>query len=168
MTETLTSILPDDLEDAVLSMLRAACDSELRLATAESCTGGLLASLLTDVPGCSHAFERGFVVYTEDAKREILDVPADVLATHGAVSEPVARALAEGALAHSKADISLGVTGFAGRGRDGDESGLVHFAAARRGRPTVHRVEHFGDVGRGAVRLESVRVAIAMMREMIA
>lgn len=167
MTETLTSVLPDDLEADVRAFLNEACDAGLKIATAESCTGGLLASLLTDVPGCSHAFERGFVVYTEDAKAEILGVPRGLLAEFGAVSEPVARAMAEGALDKSPADLSLSVTGFAGRGGDGDEAGLVHFACARRGGRTAHRVEHFGDVGRGATRLASIRTAVEMMREMI-
>ncbi|EYD74793.1 C-terminal domain protein of CinA type S [Rubellimicrobium mesophilum DSM 19309] len=96
MTETLSSDIPDTLQDAIERLLRTACDADLSLATAESCTGGLLASLLTDVQGCSHAFERGFVVYTEKAKQEMLGVAADLLEKHGAVSEPVARAMAEG------------------------------------------------------------------------
>ncbi|MEI9965273.1 MAG: CinA family protein [Caulobacteraceae bacterium] len=107
----------------------------LRLVTAESCTGGLLASLLTDIPGCSHAFERGFVVYTEDAKRELLGVPAHLLQSPGPVSEEVARAMAEGALAHSHGDLAIAVTGYAdGLAGPAGKSGIVHFAVARRGR----------------------------------
>ena len=135
--------------------------------TAESCTGGLLASLFTDVSGCSHAFERGFVVYTEDAKHELLGVPRALLEGQGAVSEAVARAMAEGALAHSKGDLGVAVTGFAGSGGPDDEPGLVHFAVAVRNGPTLHRVERFGDVGRGEVRLRSVKVALEMLQQAI-
>lgn len=166
MAETLTSDLPQEVEDAVSRLLTRACELELRLATAESCTGGLVASLLTDVTGCSHAFERGFVTYTEEAKTEMLGVPSVLLEGHGAVSEPVARAMAEGALARSAADIAFAVTGFAGPTKSGEE-GLVHFACAREGRPTLHREVHFGALGRGAVRLECLRVAVEMMEEML-
>lgn len=164
MTETLSTDLPDDVQKAVHDLLERACEANLRLATAESCTGGLVASLLTDVDGCSHAFERGFVVYTDDAKNEMLGVPAEMLDEHGAVSEPVARAMAEGALARSGADIAFSVTGFAGPTGGEGEEGLVHFACARRGRPTLHREEHYGSIGRGGVRLECLRVATEMIR----
>lgn len=167
MTETLSSVLPDDLERAVRQVLTVACERGLKIATAESCTGGLLASVLTDVEGCSHAFERGFVVYTEDAKHEMLGVPRRLLETEGAVSEAVARALAEGALARSSADLALGVTGFAGSAGPGDEPGLVHFAVARRGGATRHEEKHYGDVGRGAVRVECVRTGVRMLQEML-
>ena len=116
--------------------------------------------------GCSHAFERGFVTYTEEAKREMLGVPADLLETHGAVSEPVARAMAEGALAHSCADIAVSITGFAGPTKKGEE-GLVHFACARTGRDTIHREAHYGAIGRGGVRLESLKAATEMIEEML-
>ncbi|MBP1805264.1 CinA family protein [Rubellimicrobium aerolatum] len=164
MTETLSSDIPIDIEAAVARSLRRACDAELTLATAESCTGGLLASLLTDVEGCSHAFERGFVVYTEAAKTELLGVPPEMLEAHTAVSEPVARAMAEGALAQSRADIVLAVTGYAGPTEEGEE-GLVHFACARRGRATIHCEAHYGAVGRGAVRIECLRTALEMIEE---
>jgi nicotinamide-nucleotide amidase len=167
MTETLTADLPPEVEQAVERILRRACDAELRLATAESCTGGLLASLLTDVDGCSHAFERAFIVYTDEAKREMLGVGADLLERHGAVSQPVARAMAEGALARSRADIAIAVTGFAGPTKGNDEEGLVHFACARRGRPTVHREERFGPLGRGGVRLECLRTATEMLERAV-
>ena len=166
MAETLTSDLPQDVEDAVNRLLKRACDLELRLCTAESCTGGLVASLLTDVTGCAHAFDRGFVTYTEDAKTEMLGVAPGLLEEHGAVSEPVARAMAEGALARSAAEIAFAVTGFAGPTRSGEE-GLVHFACAREGRPTLHREAHFGPKGRGGVRVECLRVAVEMMEEML-
>src|SRR5690606_37535105 len=133
--------------------LKEACDRGLTLATAENCTGGLIASVLTDVEGRSHAFERGYVAYTNDAKAEELAVPARLIDQNGAVSEPVARAMAEGALRCSGASVALAVTGFAGAAGAGDEPGLVHFAVAAEGAPTKHEEHHFGDIGRGPVRL---------------
>lgn len=103
MTETLSASLPTATERLVDDVLRLADECDLSLATAESCTGGLLASILTDVEGRSHVFERGFVVYTNEAKAQTLDVDPDLLATAGAVSEPVARAMAEGAMRRSGA-----------------------------------------------------------------
>lgn len=165
MTETLSPALPDDVDHAARVLLERACDREISLATAESCTGGLLASLLTDVDGASHAFDRGFVVYTNAAKAELLGIPPTLIEDAGAVSEAVARAMAEGALRASQAQVALAVTGFAGRGAPGDEPGLVHFACAREGRPTAHREEHFGDVGRGPVRIACLRVGLDMLAE---
>jgi nicotinamide-nucleotide amidase len=165
MTETLSPVLPDAVEEAARAVLQSACDRDLSLATAESCTGGLLASLLTDVEGVSNAFERGFVVYSEDAKNELLGVPRAMLDEHGAVSREVAIAMAEGAMAASHADIAVSVTGFAGPGAPDDEPGLVHFACARRGGPTLHREEHFGDIGRGPTRVECMRVGLQMLDE---
>jgi nicotinamide-nucleotide amidase len=167
MTETISSDIPAALEEAVTRILKAACDADLKLATAESCTGGLLASLLTDVEGCSHAFERGFVTYTEEAKTEMLGVPPEMLEEHTAVSEAVARAMAEGALASSSADIAVSITGYAGPTGGEGEEGLVHFACARRGQVTRHRAAHYGAVGRGAVRLESLKAATEMIEEML-
>lgn len=166
MTETLSSDIPDPLLTAIERLLTRACEAGLKLATAESCTGGLLASLLTDVLGCSHAFERGFVTYTDESKREMLGVPADILDMHGAVSEPVARAMAEGALANSWADVAVSITGFAGPSEEGEE-GLVHFACARSGRDTIHREAHYGAIGRGGVRVEALRTAVEMIEEML-
>jgi nicotinamide-nucleotide amidase len=163
VTETLSDAIPADVEARVGALLQAVCDRELKLVTAESCTGGLFSSLLTDVEGCGNAFERGFVTYTDSAKRDLLGVPGDLLARHGAVSEPVARAMAQGALAASEGDLALAITGFAGRGADGEEPGLVHFALARRTGATVHRVEHFGDVGRGQVRLACLRTGLELL-----
>jgi nicotinamide-nucleotide amidase len=163
MTETLSPALPPVLERLVLSTLTQACDLGLTLATAESCTGGLLASLLTDVDGRGHAFDRGFVVYTNQAKHDLLGVPEALLDGPGPVSEPVARAMAEGAIASSQADLAVAITGFAGLGGPGDIPGLVHFAVSRRGRATVHRAERFMPPQRGPVRLESLRVALEML-----
>lgn len=144
------------------AVLRRACDRRLKLATAESCTGGLLASLLTDVPGMSHAFERGFVTYTHAAKHEMLGVATEILESQGAVSKASAVAMAEGALAHSEADLAVSVTGFAEGGPD-QPAGLVHFACAAKGRPTTHRVMRFGEVGRAEVRIRALETALGLL-----
>jgi nicotinamide-nucleotide amidase len=163
-TETLSPVLPNATEEATRRLLEKASERGLRLATAESCTGGMLASLLTDVQGVAHAFERGFVTYSNEAKSEMLGVPPALIEERGAVSKAVAVAMAEGALARSRADIALAVTGFAD---EGDEPGLVHFACARAGRATAHREAHFGPGGRGATRVECMKVAVEMMTEML-
>jgi nicotinamide-nucleotide amidase len=155
------------VEERVVQVLKRACERELKLVTAESCTGGLLASLLTDVEGCSHAFERGFVTYTEAAKAQQLDVPMTLLEQKGAVSAEVAEAMARGALARSEGDVALAVTGFAGRGKDGDEPGLVYFGIASRAGDAWVEEAHFGDVGRGGVRLACLRQALDMFQKMI-
>lgn len=139
----------------------------LRLVTAESCTGGLMAAACTCVAGSSEWFERGFVTYSNEAKTESLDVPAALIATHGAVSEPVARAMAEGALAHSRADLAVAVTGVAGPGgaTPGKPVGTVCFGWARRDGACGSRRLHFaGD--RAAVRAASVRFALRKTLEL--
>lgn len=163
-SETLSPVLPPDVEDELRRLLTKAHERDIMFATAESCTGGMLASLMTDIPGIAHTFERGFVTYTDEAKQEMLGVPADLLAAKGAVSAEVAVAMAQGALERSRANMALAVTGFADTG---DEPGLVHFACARAGRKTAHREEHFGAIGRGATRLQCLRVAVEMMTEML-
>ncbi len=163
-TETLSPLLPNETEEATRRLLVKASERGLRLATAESCTGGMLASLLTDVQGVAHAFERGFVTYSNEAKSEMLGVPMALIEDKGAVSREVAVAMAEGALARSRAHIAVSITGFADRG---DEPGLVHFGCARAGRATAHREEHFGPGGRGATRVKAMEVAVAMMTEML-
>jgi nicotinamide-nucleotide amidase len=163
-TETLSPVLPDETQEATRRLLQKASERNLRLATAESCTGGMLASLLTDVQGVAHAFERGFVTYTNEAKNEMLGVPMDLIREKGAVSREVAIAMAEGAVERSRANIALSVTGFADKG---DEPGLVHFGCARAGRATAHREEHFGPGGRGATRIKCMKVAVEMMTEML-
>jgi nicotinamide-nucleotide amidase len=140
------------------------CDRKLRIATAESCTGGMLAALLTDIEGASHGFERGFVTYTEVSKTELLGIEPDILKKNEAVSEVVARAMAEGALARSQADIAIGVTGFAGPAGK-HEQGLVHMALAQRGGTTTHREEHFGAIGRGPVRVKSLTAMLDMLEQ---
>jgi nicotinamide-nucleotide amidase len=162
--EALAPALPARIDRLALDVLQAACERSLTLATAESCTGGLLASLLTDIPGCSHAFERGFVVYTDAAKRDLLGVPTRVLEGPGAVSREAARAMAEGALTASRADIAVAVTGYAERPRGGEgEAGLVYFACVRHGAPLLERRERFGDVGRAEVRLRCLETALELL-----
>jgi nicotinamide-nucleotide amidase len=141
-----------------------------KLATAESCTGGLIAALLTEIPGSSDVVERGFVTYSNEAKSEELGVPGDLIAAHGAVSEPVARAMAEGALSHSHADLAVSVTGVAGPGGGSAAKpvGLVHLGLARRGAPTLHEELRLGDIGRGPIRMATVDAALALLRRGLA
>ncbi len=163
-TESFSPLLPDETEHLLQAVLERAAAGDISIATAESCTGGMLASLLTDVRGASGAFERGFVVYSDPAKCELLGLAQADIDRCGAVSQEVAIAMAEGALANSRADLALATTGYAD---DGPEPGLVHFACARRDGPTTHRVERFGAIGRGPVRIESMRVALTMMDELL-
>ncbi len=160
-------MLPDALvaEAAILlDLLRA---KNFKLATAESCTGGLIAAVLTEVAGSSDVFERGFVTYSNAAKSEAIGVDPTIVVKHGAVSEETARAMAEGALAHSAADIAVAVTGVAGPGGGSAEKpiGLVHIAAARKAQPTQHRRFDFGDLGRSGIREATVAAAFEMMRK---
>lgn len=165
MSETLEPALPDDLDRQAVRLMRRLCDAKLSIATAESCTGGMLAALLTDIEGASHGFDRGFVTYTAEAKTELLGIEPEVLKNNSAVTEAAARAMAEGALARSKADMAVGVTGFAGPGAPGQEEGLVHMALARRGRSTRHREEHFGSIGRGDIRLKSLKAMLELLEQ---
>ena len=139
------------------------------MATAESCTGGLIAGCLTEVAGSSDVVDRGFVTYSYAAKNAMLDVSMAMIEDHGAVSEPVARAMAEGALAHSTADLSVAVTGVAGPGGGTADKpvGLVHLACARRGGETAHREQRFGDLGRAGIREATIREALEMLSRML-
>ena len=157
-------MFPDDIDALAHEVIRAAIDKGLMIATAESCTGGLVAGALTAVAGSSAVVDRGFVTYSNAAKGELVGVPTELIEAHGAVSEPVARAMAEGAVARSAAQVSVSVTGIAGPGGGSPEKpvGLVHFAAA--GPSGVVHIEHrFGDLGREAVRLESVQTALRLL-----
>ena len=147
--------------------MRRLCDKELVVATAESCTGGMLASLLTDIEGCGHGFDRGFVTYSAEAKQQVLGLPEGVVENNDAVSAEVAKAMAEGALRRCDADIALSATGFAGPAGDGCEEGLVFMAAARRGHDTVIEERHFGPIGRGPVRIEALKVLMDLMEQAI-
>ncbi len=154
-----------DLTTRATALLSDARAAGVMVATAESCTGGLVAGFLTEIAGSSDVVERGFVTYSNAAKTEVLGVPAELIASHGAVSAPVAIAMAEGALAASRADLAVSITGVAGPGGGSAEKpvGLVHFGCARRDGATVHRECRFGDLGRRRVRLESVAVAFELL-----
>lgn len=165
MSETLEPALPDQLDRKAERLMTRLCDLDLSIATAESCTGGMLAALLTDIQGAGHAFDRGFVTYTKEAKTELLGIDPSLLEVNDAVSESVARAMAEGALERSQADLAFGVTGFAGPASEGCEEGLVHMALARRRGETIHRVGHFGSAGRGPVRVKSLQAMLEMLEE---
>jgi nicotinamide-nucleotide amidase len=161
------SLFPEDLVQSARILLDDANIRGIKIVTAESCTGGLVAALLTEIAGSSSVVERGFVVYSNNAKQEMLGVPGDMIADYGAVSEPVARALAEGALIESRANLSIAITGVAGPGGGTGMKpvGLVHFASARENRAIRHEEHRFGDIGRTQIRLEAVRVALRMLQE---
>jgi nicotinamide-nucleotide amidase len=154
------------LAEAILAKARS---SELRLVTAESCTGGLVAGVITEIPGSSDVLDRGVVTYSDRAKTELLGVPASLIAATGAVSEEVARAMAEGAIKRSGADLAVAVTGIAGPGGGSSQKpvGLVHFAAARKGRATIHEVHRFGDIGRREIRMRSVMAALKLLEKLL-
>ncbi len=155
----------DRLRALAAQVLRACAARGWMLATAESCTGGMVAAALTDIPGSSTVVERGFVTYSNAAKAECLGVPMALIESHGAVSEAVARAMATGALGHSRADLAVSVTGVAGPGGGSASKpeGLVHFACARRGGATTHARIEFGAIGRDRVRAAAVKQALEML-----
>jgi nicotinamide-nucleotide amidase len=150
-------------------LIEAAKARGLMIAFAESCTGGLAAACMTAVPGSSAVFERGYVTYSNAAKTEMLGVSPSLIHSFGAVSQEVARAMAQGALAHSRADISAAITGVAGPDGGTAEKpvGLVHIAATRRGGALLHEEKRFGDIGRDAVREKSVETAYALVAQLI-
>jgi nicotinamide-nucleotide amidase len=154
------------LAEQVLARARA---RELRIATAESCTGGLIGALLTEIPGSSDVFDRGFITYSNGAKTDLLGVPYELIAGEGAVSEPVARHMAEGAVKFSRAQIAAAVTGIAGPGGGTLDKpvGLVHIAAARGDGETLHEKHLFGDIGRGPVRAASVEAALNLLLRLL-
>lgn len=160
-------------DDHLLNLARLTLDEarsrRLKIATAESCTGGLIAGLLTEIAGSSDVVERGFIVYSNRAKEEVLGVPGDLIADMGAVSEPVARLMAEGALAESRANLAVAVTGIAGPGGGTPLKpvGLVHLAVVRENRPILHQAMRFGDVGRSEVRRLTIVEALEMVRKMM-
>jgi nicotinamide-nucleotide amidase len=156
-----------EMTNRAATLLDAYRDKGLKIATAESCTGGLVAALLTEISGSSSVVERGFVTYSNEAKIEMIGVSAELIATHGAVSEPVARAMAEGALAHSRADVAVGITGVAGPtgGTATKPVGLVHFGLARKGAGTIHLERRYGDLGRENVRRRAVEDALDLLEQ---
>ena len=157
---------------ALLSLAKTVLDAarakKLRIATAESCTGGLIAGLLTEIPGSSDVLECGFVTYSNEAKEELLRVPKALIREYGAVSEAVACATAEGAVANSSAQLAVAVTGIAGPGGGTKLKpvGLVHVAAYRKGHQTLHEEHRFGDIGRTQVRLKTVEAALELLRRL--
>lgn len=154
------------LAEVVIADARQA---KLRICTAESCTGGMIATLLTEVPGSSAVFDRGLIVYTNRAKQDLLGVPGDLIADMGEVSEAVSRMMAEGAVENSNAQLAVAVTGIAGPGGGTARKpiGLVHIAAAREGRSILHEEQHFGDIGRTEVRLKTCEAALSLLHRLI-
>ena len=155
---------PDALLARAAALIELCRARQIMLATAESCTGGLVAALLTEVAGSSAVIDRGLVTYSNEAKIEMLGVPEQTLANYGAVSQQTAEAMAAGALARSHAQAAVSITGIAGPGGGTDEKpvGLVHFGFAT-GSRTDHAERKFGDIGRSAIRLASVSQALAMI-----
>lgn len=160
-------VFPPDLMAQATTIVVDARARGLTLTTAESCTGGLVAAIITEIAGSSSVFERGLVTYSNAVKTELLGVPDAVLDEHGAVSAACAVAMADGALSRSGADMAVSVTGIAGPGGATPLKpvGLVHFALARRGFDTASVERRFGDAGRGAVRMASVAQALAMLAD---
>jgi nicotinamide-nucleotide amidase len=167
MTETIE--IDERLIAQAADLLEACRAKGDLIATAESCTGGLVAATLTAVPGSSDVFDRGFVTYSNTAKSEMLDVPYWLIEKHGAVSEDVARAMAGGALTHSGAGLAVAVTGIAGPDGGTPEKpvGLVHFAAGRPDGPMHHERVVFGELGRAEVRHRAVERALTLLRSLV-
>jgi nicotinamide-nucleotide amidase len=165
MSEVRDYCLPEELVEAARWVVEANRAAGLRIAVAESCTGGLVAAALTEIPGSSDVLEAGFVTYSNRGKIELLGVSEDVLDTFGSVSVAVAWSMAQGALARSKADVSVAITGIAGPGGGSERKpvGTVVFARARRGanpKEIVADQRDFGDLGRGGVRLQAALCAL--------
>ena len=161
-------MIDEELRAAATRVLDLCRARGLKVATAESCTGGLVAGALTEIAGSSDVVDRGFVTYSNAAKQTMLDVSAATLDAHGAVSRPTAGAMAQGALAHSDADLAVSITGVAGPGGGTAEKpvGLVHFAAATRNGRRAHHEARYGNIGRAEVRRRSVLQALAMLEEL--
>lgn len=162
-------MFPDDIESLAKAVVDAAIERGVMIATAESCTGGLVAGAITAIAGSSAALDRGFVTYSNPAKAGMIGVSPELIEAYGAVSEPVARAMATGALTHSDAGLAVSITGIAGPGGGSADKpvGLVHFGIANGA--GVDHVEHrFGDLGREEVRLASVRVALTLLLDRLA
>jgi len=162
-------MFPERLRNLGLLVMDEAAERRVRIATAESCTGGLLAALFTEFAGSSKVLERGFVTYSNQAKTELLGVAGDILADYGAVSEAVARLMAEGALAQSRANLAIAITGIAGPGGGTPMKpvGTVHIACARENRAMLHERLNLGDIGREQIRLQTLEAALNMIRAQI-
>jgi nicotinamide-nucleotide amidase len=157
------------LLEAARRLLDDARAKGLRIVTAESCTGGLITGLFTEIPGSSDVVERGFVTYSNEAKEDLLGVPNDLIHRHGAVSEQVCRAMVEGALKHSLAQLAAAVTGIAGPGGGTAEKpvGLVFIAALKQGGEARVKELRLGDIGRSEVRLRTVAEALSLLQTLI-
>lgn len=164
------SLFPADIEDQARQIVADFTARGKMVATAESCTGGLIAGALTEISGSSAVVDRGFVTYTNEAKVDMLGVAETTLATHGAVSKETALQMVHGALYRSQASVAVAVTGIAGPGGGSAEKpvGLVHLAAKSRSGKILHREMRYGDIGRTEVRLATVRTALAMLAEVAA
>jgi nicotinamide-nucleotide amidase len=162
-------MFPAAINTLAEALLKQAAEAELPIAFAESCTGGLIAAAMTELDGASAVVDRGFVVYTNRAKTEMLGVPPELIGQYGAVSEEVARAMAEGALNNSCALMAVSCTGIAGPTGNTPTKpiGLVHFAAAREGHTTLHLECRFGDIGRSEVRMKSVEAALKLLLQIV-
>jgi nicotinamide-nucleotide amidase len=160
-------MMGEDVRDAAARVLDTCRTRRLMVATAESCTGGLVAAALTEIAGSSDVVDRGFVTYSNAAKMAMLGVLPETLEASGAVSRQTAEAMAQGAVANSRADLAVAITGVAGPGGGSPEKpvGLVHFATAARDGRLRHREERFGDLGRAEIRRRSVLVALAMLQD---
>jgi nicotinamide-nucleotide amidase len=154
-----------ELQSRAAALLDRCRANKLTIATAESCTGGLVVALLTSIAGSSDVVDCGFVTYSNSAKQKMLGVAREIIERHGAVSQQCAIAMAEGAIANSSANLSVSITGIAGPGGGSAEKpvGLVHFASTLKGKPTLHRQENFGKLGREQVRNASVAVALTLL-----
>ena len=161
-------MLDEELDDKATKLLDLCKKKHLTVATAESCTGGLLAAALTNIAGSSAVIDRGFVTYTNEAKQEMIGVPRTTIEKYGAVSRETAEAMVQGTLAHAQVDLAVSITGIAGPtgATPGKPVGLVHFGAAARSGRLIHRERKFGDIGRSEVRRKSVLEAIAMLTEL--
>lgn len=158
-------IFPKPLLDRAEIILEKARQRRMTVTTAESCTGGLISGVLTEIPGASDVIDRGFIVYSNEAKRELLGVPQSLLEIHGAVSEPVARAMAEGATRAANADLAVAVTGIAGPsgGSATKPVGRVHLALAGKNKATYHVMMDYGAIGRSVIRLRTVETALGLL-----
>ncbi len=160
-------IFSNEIETLATDVLEKCRQRKWQLATAESCTGGLIGGALTDIAGSSDVFDRGFITYSNKAKARVIGVSTEILRAHGAVSEETAREMALGALKTAGANLTVAVTGIAGPGGGGPGKpvGLVHFAVATEEGIAEHRKMEYGDIGRSEVRLATVKTALEMLRD---
>jgi len=163
-------VIDQALREAAARILTLCRARGLKIATAESCTGGLVAAALTEIAGSSDVVDCGFVTYSNEAKHALLDVPAATLKRHGAVSSQTAAAMAAGALKHSQADLSVAITGIAGPGGGSKAKpvGLVYFAAASRSGRRLAHTSRYGKIGRRRIRRRSVEQALQLLQRLAA